>query len=85
MSKGEVLEAADILSQRFKALEASHEDQTWDRATLAEVVPEQGGLITEEERYRMSQQAAFEKKLARHESRSTSRGRSGSSPRVKRG
>jgi hypothetical protein len=85
LSKGEVLEAADILAQRFKALEASHEDQAWDRATLAEVVPEQGGLITEEERYRMSQQAAFEKKLVRHESRSSSRARSGSSPRAKRG
>jgi hypothetical protein len=84
LSKGEVLEAADILTQRFKALEVSHEDQAWDRATLAEVVPEQRGLITEEERYRMSQQAAFERKLSRQESRSASRTRSGGSPRGRR-
>jgi hypothetical protein len=84
LSKGEVLEAADILTQRFKALEVSHEDQAWDRATLAEVVPEQRGLITEEERYRMNQQAAFERKLSRHESRSASRPRSGASPRGRR-
>jgi hypothetical protein len=84
LSKGEVLEAADILTQRFKALEVSHEDQAGERATLAEVVPEQRGLVTEEERNRMNEEATFERKRCRHESRSASRPRSGASPRGRR-
>jgi hypothetical protein len=79
LSRGEVLEACDILTQRFKALETSHEDGSWERASLAEVVPEQRGLLTQEERYRMSQQAAFERRLGSREDRP--RGRGSPSPR----
>ena len=67
LAEGRHKAAADVLAQRFKALEKCLEDHgSWARAELVELVDIQsGGLIDEDEAKLISQQLIMNKRLER--------------------
>eukprot|EP00438_Fugacium_kawagutii_P020464 Skav206769 [mRNA] locus=scaffold167:516646:518277:+ [translate_table: standard] len=47
VAQGEAARAADVLAQRYKALEMSLSDQNWSRAQHVELIPPDGAVLTE--------------------------------------
>ena len=61
---GDLPRTGDILMQRFKSIETSITDQTWEVAAQQEVIPPAGlGLTTTSERHAASRAALLHKKL----------------------
>ena len=61
--KGELPTVADILMQRFKALELSVSDKSWAVAAGLELIPDSQGLATEEETHLAARHVLLRQKL----------------------
>ncbi len=63
LQKGELPVVADILMQRFKALELAHGERSWVVASNLELAGDQDGLASHEERHQAARHAMLQKKL----------------------
>ena len=64
VSRGELPRAADLLMQRFKALELSADEKSWAVASHLELSDTGNGLASIEEREAASRHALLQRKLA---------------------
>ena len=54
LARGQAGEAADVLAQRFKALEKASVDGTWERAQYLELVPPEGASLLDRDEEAMA-------------------------------
>ena len=69
LGRGDLPHLADMLAQRFKALELAAAEGNWDLARRLEITPVGGGLASMEERSDAVRSLLVDKKLREHQSK----------------
>ena len=65
LAQGRYAEAADMVTQRLKAVEMAATEGTWDRAKFLELVPADSGSMASREEHKMVQAELAETKPTR--------------------